>query len=524
MSDTKFALDYSKRPSKCKRCKKMFAKGDVRLAKLVPNFFGGEDDSELKQYHHIECLFDSFKRAKPKTRVIEASDDIQDFSAAKDHDKSKILEAIKEIEKVRKSKSPNKNAVSKTVISKSKSDLSETGSDTDVDKRSSEEETSKAKIVKKRKESSSDDESQEGKKAKSAENENSEDNLFSTFTIICDQIAEESSHLKKTEILSNFFKKGLSGNGYKGNKYLFLKLIMPNTDNRVYNLNSKQLIKICSRIFSTDLDEMSDHLNKGDVSETCRHYFARFEDVSPLKVSKLTLSQVDDFLDKLVTVTRESEQEKTLRHLIKQCTKNDLRTFIRLVKKDLKINAGVKVIMDALSPNAYQVFQVSRDLRDVVKRLEQLNKPGTLKKDLSIKVNLMTAIKPMLADACKSVERAFQKCLNGVFAEIKYDGERLQVHKSGNTFTYYSRNLKTVQPHKVAHLKEYIPKAFASADKLILDGEVLLYCNKKNKPLPFGTLGKHKKSAFTDATVCFYVFDCLYVNGKDLMKTYIFFL
>ena len=55
----------------------------------------------------------------------------------------------------------------------------------------------------------------------------------------------------------------------------------------------------------------------------------------------------------------------------------------------------------------------------------------------------------MQAEACKSVEQALRKCPNGMYAEIKYDGERVQLHKEGNTFRYYSRSLKPVQPHKV---------------------------------------------------------------------------
>jgi DNA ligase-3 len=265
---------------------------------------------------------------------------------------------------------------------------------------------------------------------------------------------------------------------------------------------------------------MSDHLNKGDVAETLRHFFAKSEDVAPSKTSTLTLAQVDTYLTKLTQVSGD-EQIRALTSLVRKCTRNDLRMFIRLVKKDLRINAGTKVIMDALGPNAYQAFQVSRDLKDVVARVDKLDsngKPG-MKKDLSIKVNLMTAVKPMLADACKSVERAFQKCPNGLYAEIKYDGERLQVHKNNAKFSYYSRNLKEVQAHKVEHLKEYIPKAFATASQLILDGEILLYCNETKKPLPFGTLGVHKKNKFTTATVCYVVFDCLHINGKDLTNT-----
>ena len=80
----------------------------------------------------------------------------------------------------------------------------------------------------------------------------------------------------------------------------------------------------------------------------------------------------------------------------------------------------------------------------------------------------------MLAQACKSVDQAFAKCPNGVFSEIKYDGERVQLHKSGSEFKYFSRNLKPVMAHKVKHFDEYIPKAFPSGTSLILDAEVLM--------------------------------------------------
>lgn len=52
--------------------------------------------------------------------------------------------------------------------------------------------------------------------------------------------------------------------------------------------------------------------------------------------------------------------------------------------------------------------------------------------------------------ACKSVSMAFEKCPNGCFVEIKYDGERVQVHKRGTEFSYFSRSLKPVMPHKVS--------------------------------------------------------------------------
>jgi len=348
--------------------------------------------------------------------------------------------------------------------------------------------------------------------------DNCDDNRFETFNTICNKIARHSSHLEKTDILKKFFQHGINKDGYKGDMYVFIKLLLPSASTRVFNLSGKQLVKLFSRIFSVDHDEMLDHLNQGDISETVRFFFNQSEGVAPKSKSTLTIFQADAYLDKLTTITKEADQLRFLEDVTKKCTESDLRLFIRLIKKDLKIDAMAKIILDSVAPNAYQAFQVSRDLKDVVSRANQRSgKPG-LQKNLSVNVHLMTPFKPMLAEACKSVEQAFVKCKNLVMAEVKYDGERLQVHKNGSKFNYFSRNLKEVPVHKVSHLKEYIPKAFPSAQDLILDAEVLLYDTIEKKPLPFGTLGVHKKNEFKDATVCLFIFDCLYLNGKDLMN------
>ena len=45
-----------------------------------------------------------------------------------------------------------------------------------------------------------------------------------------------------------------------------------------------------------------------------------------------------------------------------------------------------------------------------------------------------------------------KKCPNGMFTEIKYDGERVQIHKNGTEYRFYSRNLKPVKDDKVCPL------------------------------------------------------------------------
>lgn len=82
------------------------------------------------------------------------------------------------------------------------------------------------------------------------------------------------------------------------------------TSTRVFNMESKQLIKIFSRIFSTDADDMTDHLNNnGEISLTIRHYFSRSNSsIKPKDKSTLTINEVDSFLDKLTEITKEQDQ------------------------------------------------------------------------------------------------------------------------------------------------------------------------------------------------------------------------
>ena len=49
-----------------------------------------------------------------------------------------------------------------------------------------------------------------------------------------------------------------------------------------------------------------------------------------------------------------------------------------------------------------------------------------------------------------------KKCPSGMYAEIKYDGERVQIHKKGSTFQYFSRSLKSVTAHKVHMHIQYV--------------------------------------------------------------------
>ncbi|KAL5108773.1 DNA ligase 3 [Taenia crassiceps] len=344
---------------------------------------------------------------------------------------------------------------------------------------------------------------------------------FGDFVELIDALEGCGGRKSRTSIISRFIRDGPNGSLHQ-DAALVLKLLIPKCFHRKFHVQDKQLVKYFSEIFDIDREIMLEDLEKGDVGATLYTFFQKSDAVRPLTKSKVSLKEVDGWLDELSNASGDSDRITILRKCTKLCTAEDFLVFIRLIKKDLRIDVGSKQVLDALGPQAYSAFQTSQNLDIIVEkaRIPPDSKKRRLRRfDLSVSIKLMTPVKPMLAEPGRSVDAIISKtsALGDALVEIKYDGERVQVHKQGNRFVYYSRSLKPVQLSKVEHLKEYVPKAFPTATDLILDSEILLLDTKTQKPLPFGTLGVRKRQGFVDATVCLFVFDCLYINGRSLL-------
>jgi ATP-dependent DNA ligase I len=257
---------------------------------------------------------------------------------------------------------------------------------------------------------------------------------------------------------------------------------------------------------------------------------------SPRPTSIITLKQVDKWLDKLTTLSKDDEQMPHLASLLSVCTPLDFNFVVRLIDKDLNINIGAKFVLSAIHPQAFDAYRNTHNLRSVVDKVlshtldaipkkentMEVDEDGPAfsktKKGLSVGLQIGTPIKPMLARACKSFEEAWKRCPSGMYVEIKYDGERVQVHKKGDTYHFYSRNLKPVKASKIEGLEELI-SASTKAQNCILDGEVLVVDRITLKMLPFSSLGVHKKKQFPNAQLCFFIFDILHLDGTNLMET-----
>ncbi|XP_050527084.1 DNA ligase 3 isoform X1 [Daktulosphaira vitifoliae] len=488
MEEKNFIAEKSKsNRAKCKKCKEILNQGSLRIAKIMPNPFG---DGKMMAWHHPQCLVSVFAKQRASTAKITCVDDIGGWNSLSMEHQNEIFtvfpnipkEKIKTVDDPLPQDTPGKK--------KAKTKITTLSSPTVAPKQ----------IF-----------------------------YFKDFRKLCMKLSQENSYTQKTAIVKEFFDSFLAKeNSVKSrveSLYLWCKLLLPNSEKRIYNLQSKQLIKLFSQMFSHNTTLMLEDLEKGDVAETIRIFFEKSNnaDVRPALKATLTLVDVDSFLDKLSAETTENGQKELFKSITTKCTGNDLKMIIRLIVHDLRINCGPKFILGAIHPNAYESYQTTHNLEKVVKNICLYKNANVSASEVVVKsvglvnLSLLIPILPMLAEPCKCLSDVFKKCPSGIYSEIKYDGERVQLHKSEKEYKFFSRSLKPVLDHKVRMFKEYIPKAFQHGRDMILDCEVLMFDVNTNKPLPFGTLGIHKKSQFKDANPCLFVFDCMYYNGTSLL-------
>ena len=121
---------------------------------------------------------------------------------------------------------------------------------------------------------------------------------------------------------------------------------------------------------------------------------------------------------------------------------------------------------------------------------------------------------PMLASSAPSVGEALTKAGSGaeVAVDVKLDGIRIQVHRSGSEVLVATRSLEDI----TARLPEVVEVALAlPATSFVLDGEALALADD-GRPRPFQETAS--RTAMADGVVVTpYFFDVLHLDGVDLL-------
>ncbi len=77
--------------AKCKKCKNIVDTGSIRIARLVTNPFG---TGKMKNWYHVPCLFEAFKKQRATTAKIEKIDDMTGYETLSADDIEEILKYL----------------------------------------------------------------------------------------------------------------------------------------------------------------------------------------------------------------------------------------------------------------------------------------------------------------------------------------------------------------------------------------------------------------------------------------------
>ena len=245
---------------------------------------------------------------------------------------------------------------------------------------------------------------------------------------------------------------------------------------------------------------------------------------------ELTVNRVFKALVKIAKTSGPSSQDiklKTLAGLLADAEPLEARYIMRIVTEKLRLGVRDMTILDALA----EAFLGGRQRREVLERKYNTYPDiGRIARVLAekgeagleeIKVTLGVPIRPMLAQRLREASEILEKMGSRFLAEMKYDGERMQVHVwPDGRVEIFSRRLENIT-HPYPDVREGIREAF-KGESTILDGEGVAFNPDTGELYPFQELMHRRRKYGVEEMmekypVVLFLFDLLYLNGEELI-------
>ncbi|XP_026319708.1 DNA ligase 4-like isoform X1 [Hyposmocoma kahamanoa] len=359
---------------------------------------------------------------------------------------------------------------------------------------------------------------------------------FAEFCILLENIQNKKAKPEKEKVLTSFFNnlriKIAEISGKKSSTfYPLLRLLLPDKERErsAYNLKEKKLGQLLIKVLS--LSKLSNDATKLSNFRTVNNsHGGDFGHVAYYVLKNrmgtnsgtLTVGDINNILDKIAaaeTGNKAQALDEAFRYVINNISAEQMKWFLRIVLKDLKLGIGLNRILACFNPDAPTNFDNCGNLAKVC---EELQDGDT--RPLELGVKLFFAISPMLSERLNVQHVSSLPQGRTYQIEMKFDGERFQVHMENAVFEYFSRRGfkyadnfgKTFDSGMLTpHLKNCFS---ASVNNFVLDGEMMGW-HKQHQD--FGSKGQafdvKKLTENSKHRPCFCVFDVLYYNGQSLV-------
>ncbi|BBD72504.1 ATP-dependent DNA ligase [Sulfodiicoccus acidiphilus] len=267
-----------------------------------------------------------------------------------------------------------------------------------------------------------------------------------------------------------------------------------------------------------DLGEVAASLKGGNKMDSLTAFLGTRDE------GELTVEEVHEKLAKVALASGERSRDikvRTLAGLVKRATPIEAKYIVRFVDGKLRLGIGDATILDALSQafggskaDVERAYNLRADLGQIAKLLAE----GGAEAISSVRVTVGIPVRVMLAERLSEAGEIMEKVGGKALVDYKYDGERAQIHRKGQTVTVFSRRMENITsqyPDVVQWVRDYL-----KAEELICEGEIVAVDPATGDMRPFQELMHRKRKAdVLEATkeypVNLFLFDLLYLEGED---------
>jgi DNA ligase-1 len=294
----------------------------------------------------------------------------------------------------------------------------------------------------------------------------------------------------------------------------------PPGDARRLQVGWAAISRVLEELTGADASRLHDiYLARGDLGETAEVMLQERRPAPGLFARPLTLASVAAAFAAIAAAQGPASRRAkhaALAALLRDATPHEAKFLVKILTADLRIGFREGLLLPAIArafgrpPEAVRrAALLLADTAEVAVRA----RAGTLD-DVTLVVG--APFRFMLAGTIATLEEAFRDG-GPLFVEEKYDGIRVQVHRSAGRFVIYSRTLENI----TGRYPELEAPLGALGETYILDGEMVAW--RGDRPLPFGELQKRMGRLSPGAVaarvpVALVGFDLLHVNGRDLLQ------
>jgi DNA ligase-1 len=236
---------------------------------------------------------------------------------------------------------------------------------------------------------------------------------------------------------------------------------------------------------------------------------------------ELTLRDVEETFDGMTQSKGKgstSMKRGYLKSALLRSSPVEAKYLVKILTKEMRIGLVDGLVVEALA----DAYGLERDaVRDSYLLLGDIGllarqaRAGTLS---DVKLQLMRPTNFMLAEPMQTADDIASYFGRELYAEVKYDGVRAQLHKNGDVVRIFSRRLEDITESfpEVAELAKKFP------GDMLLDGEIVPFMD--DKPLAFQLLQRRLRriegfeEAQARAPVRYFLFDVLLLRGEDLYR------